>query len=63
MSATTDMTNPAIVPIAKSNQNTSEGPSKRKGTRPMTEDTIVRNNPNGVPAEVVLFERMVEIRP
>ena len=43
MSATTDMTNPAIVPIAKSNQNTSEGPSKRKGTRPMTEDTIVRN--------------------
>lgn len=43
MSATTDMTNPAIVPIAKSNQNTSDGPSKRKGTSPMTEDAIVRN--------------------
>ena len=37
-----EKTRPAIVPMAKSNQNTSEGPSKRKGTRPMIEEMIVR---------------------
>ena len=33
---------PAIVPMAKANQKTSLGPSKRKGTRPRIVDRMVR---------------------
>ena len=33
---------PEIVPIAKANQKTSLGPSKRKGTRPRMVERIVR---------------------
>ena len=37
----TENTRPVIVPIAKSNQKTSEGPSKRKGTRPIIDESMV----------------------
>ena len=42
MMAITEKAIPAMVPMAKSNQKTSSGPSERKGRRPRMVDTMVR---------------------
>ncbi len=42
MMAITEKAMPAMVPIAKSNQKTSSGPSERNGIRPRMVDTMVR---------------------
>ena len=42
MMAITEKAIPAMVPMAKSNQKTSSGPSERKGIRPRMVDTMVR---------------------
>ena len=38
----TENNNPEMVPTANANQNTSDGPSKRKGTRPRIVEMMVR---------------------
>ena len=40
--ASTENRSPTMVPMAKLNQNTSAGPSIKKGRRPKTVDAIVR---------------------
>ena len=42
MMAITENAMPAMVPMAKSNQKTSSGPSERKGRSPRMVDTMVR---------------------
>ena len=42
MMAITEKTIPAMVPMAKSNQKTSSGPSERNGRSPSMVDTMVR---------------------
>ena len=42
MMAITENAMPAMVPMAKSNQNTSSGPSERNGRSPRMVDTMVR---------------------
>ena len=42
MMAITEKAMPAMVPMAKSNQKTSSGPSERKGRSPRMVDTMVR---------------------
>ena len=44
MRARTEKAMPAMVPMAKSNQKTSSGPSERKGRRPRTVETMVRDH-------------------
>lgn len=42
MMAITEKAIPAMVPMAKSNQKTSSGPSERNGRRPRMVETMVR---------------------